>query len=186
MPCREFLIKTGSGSRRAFEVDDVGWLWMASANRDHVPDVSYPFEGEARYAIPPQGLNNLGNPIYSWTGAVKVMDAATGRSALSRPLPKTSNGRWRVDRTTRMVYALAWSNRAGLSQDGGAWMGGNVLFGFRHSDGQTPSSLGLPKWCVALPKQSVGMVPIWAVPVAGSSGLIQAAERWAIIQRMVC
>jgi hypothetical protein len=33
--------------RRAFEVDDAGWLWMASANRNRIPDASYPFEGEA-------------------------------------------------------------------------------------------------------------------------------------------
>ena len=146
--------------RRAFEVDDAGWLWMASANRDHVPNVSYPFEGEALYAIPPQGLNNLGNPIYSWTGAVKVMDAATGRNALS--LAAAQQFEWKMAGRSDdgMVYALAWSNRAGLSQDGGAWMGGNVLFGFRHPDGETPSSLGSPQWCVGLPKQSVGMVPI--------------------------
>ena len=56
-----------------------GWLPQIGIT---FPDVSYPFEGEALYAIPPQGVNNLGNPIYHWSGAVKVMDGDTGRNAL--------------------------------------------------------------------------------------------------------
>jgi PA14 domain/Divergent InlB B-repeat domain len=146
--------------RRAFEVDDAGWVWMASANRDHIPDVSYSFEGEALYAIPPQGLNNLGNPIYSWSGAVKVMDADTGRNALG--LASGEGFEWKMTGRAPdgMVYALASSSKAGLPQDGGWWMGGNVLFGFQQPNLLAPAPLGAPKWRVALPKKSVGMVPI--------------------------
>ena len=146
--------------RRAFEIDHAGWLWMASANRNHLPNASDPWEGEAMYAIPSRGLNNLGNPIYSWRDAVKVMDADTGRNALN--LAGTENFEWKmVGRSDDgMVYALAWSNRTGLPQNGGLWMGGNVLFGFLQAGGSTPTSLGQPKWRVVLPKQSVGMVPI--------------------------
>jgi hypothetical protein len=154
--------------RRAFEVDDAGWLWMASANRDHIPDASYPFEGEALYAIPPQGLNNLGNPIYSWSGALKVMDADTGRDALS--LVNGEGFEWKMAGRAPdgMVYALAWSSKAGLPQDSRAWMGGNVLFGFQQSNLLVPAPLGTPKWRVALPKKSVGMVPI----PGGSGGVL--------------
>ncbi len=146
--------------RRAFEVDDAGWLWMTSANRNHVPEASYPWEGEAIYAIPNRGLNNIGNPIYSWTDAVKVADANTGRNALH--LAGTENFEWKMAGKSDdgMVYALAWSNKTGLPQDGATWMGGNVLFGFLQPNGPAPTSLGEPKWRVVLPKQSVGMVPI--------------------------
>ena len=84
---------------------------MASANRNHLPNASDPWEGEAMYAIPSQGLNNLGNPIYSWRDAVKVMDADTGRNALN--LAGTENFEWKmVGRSDDgMVYALAWSNK---------------------------------------------------------------------------
>ena len=69
--------------RRAFEVDHAGWVWMASSNRNHLPNVNDPWEGEAIYAIRSQGLNNLGNPVYSWRDAVRVADADTGRNALN-------------------------------------------------------------------------------------------------------
>jgi hypothetical protein len=52
------------------------------------------------------------------------------------------------------------TSKAGFPQDGGAWMGGNVLFGFQQSDLLSPAWLGAPKWRVTLPKKSVGMVPI--------------------------
>jgi hypothetical protein len=147
--------------RRAFEVDDAGWLWMASANRDHIPNASYPFEGEALYAIPPQGsLNNLGNPVYSWSSAVKVVDGVTGRNA--RSLTSGEAFEWKMTGRSDdgMVYALAWTNKAGLPQNDAAWMGGNVLFGFQQSNLQTPAWLGAPKWRIILPKKSVGMIPI--------------------------
>ena len=146
--------------RRAFEVDDAGWLWMASANRDHIPDASYPFEDEPLYAIPPQGVNNLGNPVYHWSGAVKVMDRDTGRNALG--LASGEAFEWKMTGRSNdgMVYALASTSKAGFPQNGGAWMGGNVLFGFQQSNLLSPAWLGAPKWRVVLPKMSVGMVPI--------------------------
>lgn len=158
--------------RRSFEVDHAGWLWMTSSNRNHLPNASDPWEAEAIYAIRSQGLNNLGNPIYSWRDAVKVADADTGRNALN--LAGTENFEWKmVGRSDDgMVYALAWSNKAGIPQDGGLWMGGNVLFGFLPPNGSTPTSLGQPKWRVVLPKQSVGMVPIPGGPPGVTGGVL--------------
>ena len=155
-----FPIPTGSGSGGRLK-------WMMPAGFGWLPpieitfaDVSYPFEREALYAIPPRGLNNLGNPIYSWSGAVKVMDAETGWKALG--LPSDEGFEWKMTGRSDdgMVYALAWSSKAGLPQDNALWMGGNVLFGFQQSNLLTPAPLGAPKWRIALPKKSVGMVPI--------------------------
>ena len=41
-----------------------------------------------------------------------------------------------------MVYGLGWSDELGLPQDEGAWMGGNVLFGFQQSNPSTSESPG--------------------------------------------
>ena len=98
--------------RRAFEVDHAGWLWMASANRNRIPEASYPFEGEALYAIAPQGLNALGNPIYTWSDAVKVMDADTGRNALALAGEEAFEWKMAGRSDEGMVYALAWSEQS--------------------------------------------------------------------------
>ncbi len=146
--------------RRAVEVDDAGWVWMTSANRNHIPKADDPFEAEALYAIAPRELNVLGYPVYRWSDAVRVADDAAGRAALG--LTAAERLEWKsVGRSDDgMVYALAWSNKAGLPQDDSAWMGGNVLFGFGPFTGTAPTVLGAPKWRVTLPKRSVGMVPI--------------------------
>ena len=70
-----------------------------------------------------------------------------------------------------MVYGLAWSDKQGLPQDGLAWMGGNVLFGFQQSNPATLSFLGTPNFCVPLPKTSVGMRPIPGGPGGALVGI---------------
>ena len=99
--------------RRSFEVDHAGWLWMTSSNRNHLPNASDPWEAEAIYAIRSQGLNNLGNPIYSWRDAVKVADADTGRMLSTSPAPRTSSGRWLADQT--MAWFTRWLGRTRLA-----------------------------------------------------------------------
>lgn len=143
--------------RNAFEVDDLGWIWFASNNRDHIPAASYPFEGKAIYTIPLQGLNSQGNPIYSWSDAVKVMDETTGVNAMGgasceyKMVGRSHDG---------LVYALAHSNKSGLPQDGAVWMAGNVLLAFQETTPTFPAMMGAPKWYVPLPRAAVGMVPI--------------------------
>ena len=172
--------------RRAFEVDDAGWLWMASANRDHIPDVSYPFEGEALYAIPPQGVNNLGNPIYHWSGAVKVMDGDTGRNALGLASGEAFEWKMTGRSDDGMVYALASTSKAGFPQDGGAWMGGNVLFCFQQSNLLISYLVGSAEVAGCSPETVVsGWFRFPAVRVVCSWALTRAAGQWAITPRRV-
>ncbi|HET9523660.1 MAG TPA: FlgD immunoglobulin-like domain containing protein [Terrimicrobiaceae bacterium] len=163
-------------------VDDAGWVWVASAARIFPPG---PFEGEAIYAIAPEGLNSLGNPIYRWTDAKKVMDEATGRSTLG--LAGEQFNWMMVNRSPNdgMVYALVYAAKAGFPSRGGSWMGGNVLFAF---DGQTSSSpawLPAPKWHVVLPTASVGMAPIPGGPggvfVGANTDDTTGADRGGVI-----
>lgn len=137
-------------------VDDEGWVWLASYARLLPPDA---YEAKAIYAIPPQGLNARGNPVYRWAGAVKVMDEATGRNALG-----ITGGEFNwmmVNRSNDgMVYSLAYTDNGAYPQDGARWMGGNVLFAFEGQTGNSPQPLGAPKWHVVLPERSVGMTPI--------------------------
>ena len=146
---------------------------------------SGPFEGEAIYAVAPQGLNSLGNPIYRWTDAKKVMDEATGRSALS--LAGEQFNWMMVNRSPNdgMVYALVYAAKAGFPSRGDSWMGGNVLFAF---DGQTSSSPGwlpAPKWHVVLPTAAVGLTPIPGGPrgvfVGANTDDTTGADRGGVI-----
>ena len=139
----------------AFEVDDTGWIWFASTARDHIPDPNFAYEGQALYATPPQS-NSFGNTVYSWRSAVKVMDEITGVNALGGA---SCEYKMANRDNSGMVYALATSNRPGLAQDGGAWMGGNVLFGFQETNTAAPAPLAL-KWYSPLPNVSVGLAPI--------------------------
>ena len=70
-----------------------------------------------------------------------------------------------------MVYGLAWSDKPGLPQDGLAWMGGNVLFGFQQSNPTSLSFIATPSFCVPLPKKSVGMRPIPGGPGGALVGI---------------
>ena len=158
---------------------------MASANRNHLPNVDDPWEGEAIYAIRSQGLNDLGNPIYSWRDAVKVADADTGRNALN--LAATENFEWKmVGRSDDgMVYALAWSNKTGLPQDGGAWMGGNVLFGFLPPNGSSPPHWVSQSGASSCPSNQLEWFRFLAAPAVCLLGLIRIGERLDITLRRV-
>jgi Chitobiase/beta-hexosaminidase C-terminal domain/PA14 domain/Divergent InlB B-repeat domain/HYDIN/CFA65/VesB-like, Ig-like domain/FlgD Ig-like domain len=150
--------------RDSYEVDDSGRVWIASNQRAYVPDTSFLWEGTALYATPVPSLNTRGNPIYRWNAAVKVTDDMSGRNALA--LTAGEGFSWKmVGQSTDasnvgMVYGLAWSDKPGLPQNGLAWMGGNVLFGFQQSNPTSLSFIATPSFCVPLPKTSVGMRPI--------------------------
>jgi Chitobiase/beta-hexosaminidase C-terminal domain/Divergent InlB B-repeat domain/FlgD Ig-like domain len=151
-------------TRDSYEVDDFGRVWIASNQRAYVPNTTFQWEGTALYATPVPTLNTRGNPIYKWNAAVKVTDDTTGRNALG--LTAGEGFSWKmVGQSTDgsnvgMVYGLAWSDKPGLPQDGLAWMGGNVLFGFPQSNPTSLSFIATPSFCVPLPKKSVGMRPI--------------------------
>lgn len=142
--------------KASMNVDDDGWIWLASYAKLLPPQ---PFEAKAIYAIPHQGLNSQGNPIYRWANAVKVMDEATGRNALG-----VTGGEFNwmmVNRSNDgMVYSLAYSDSSAYPQNGARWMGGNILFGWSGQTGSAPAPLGTPTWHVVLPERSVGMSPI--------------------------
>jgi hypothetical protein len=151
-------------TRDSYEVDDSGRVWIASNQRAYVPNTTFPWEGTALYATPAPTLNSRGNPIYNWNAAVKVTDDLTGRNALG--LTAGESFSWKMvgqsigGSNVGTVYGLAWSDKPGLPQDGLAWMGGNVLFGFEQSDPTSLSFIATPSFCVPLPKKSVGMRPI--------------------------
>ena len=150
--------------RDSYEVDDFGRVWIASNQRAYVPNTSFPWEGTALYATPVPSLNTQGNPIYGWNAAVKITDDTSGRNALG--LAASEGFSWKMAGQSTdasnlgMVYGLAWSDKPGLPQDGLAWMGGNVLFGFQQSNPISLSFVATPSFCVPLPKKSVGMRPI--------------------------
>jgi hypothetical protein len=161
--------------RDSYEVNDSGTVWIASNQRAYIPDVTFQWEGTSIYAIPMQGLNNQGNPIYRWNSALKVTDDTSGRNALD--LTGGEGFAWKmVGQSTDasnvgMVYGLAWSDKPGLPQDGLAWMGGNVLFGFQQSSPTSLSFINTPEFCVPLPKKSVGMRPIPGGPGGALVGI---------------
>lgn len=153
-------------------VDDSGWIWLASYARIIPPG---PFEAKAIYAIPPHGLNALGNPIYLWADAVKVMDEDTGRAAAGMSPGQEFNWMMVNRSDDGMVYSLAFGDRPGLPQAGARWMGGNVLFGWAaKATATSPGPLGTPKWHVTLPERSVGMTPI----PGGNGGVFVGIYPW--------
>ena len=162
-------------TRDSYEVDDSGRVWIASNQRAYVPNTTFQWEGTALYATPVPALNTRGNPIYRWNAAVKVTDDATGRNALG--LTAGEGFSWKmVGQSTDgsnvgMIYGLAWSDKSGLPQDGLAWMGGNVLFGFQQSNPTSLSFIATPSFCVPLPKKSVGMRPIPGGPGGALVGI---------------
>lgn len=159
--------------KASFGVDDSGWLWLASYARLMPPG---PFEAKAIYAIPPGGLNALGNPIYRWAHAVKVMDEETGRQAIGMEPGQEFNWQMVNRSDDGMVYSLAYAAKPELPQDGARWMGGNMLFGFEGQTGAEPEPLGAPKWQVVLPERAVGMTPIPGGPGGVFVGILPATR----------
>jgi hypothetical protein len=60
-----------------FTVDEKGWIWFAS----YVRRPLNPREESAIYAILPQGPDRLGNPIYDWNSAIRVVADEAGPAA---------------------------------------------------------------------------------------------------------
>jgi sugar lactone lactonase YvrE len=138
-------------------VDEKGWLWIASYVR-RPPD---PREESAIYAIPPKGLNKLGNPIYDWKAAIRVVTDQAGPDALG--ISKGDDFQWKLAGRSvddGMIYGLASTKKPGTPQEGGLHMGGNVLMGFQEKDIDRPEEITEPKWSIVLPLKSVGLSPI--------------------------
>ena len=138
-------------------VDEKGWIWIASAVRR--PPQSR--EESAIYTIPPQGLNELGNPIYDWGAAIRVIGDQAGPAALG--VSKSVEFFWKLvghSIEDGMIYGLADTKKSGTPQEGGLHMGGNVLMGFLERNTESPEEIAEPQWSLVLPKKTVGLAPI--------------------------
>ena len=135
-------------------VDEKGCVWLASYLHP------YPAEASAIYAIPPQGVDKEGNPVYDWNAAVRIVGDQAGPSELG--IQKGDDFQWKlVGRSgDGMVYGLANTKKSGTPQEGGMHMGGNVLMGFQQENVEDPQEIAKPKWAVVLPKKSVGLAAI--------------------------
>jgi WD40 repeat protein len=138
-----------------FTVDEKGWIWIAS----YVRRPPNPRQESTVWAIPPQGPNRLGNPVYNWDSALLVVTDQAGLNALGI----TKDFEWKlVGRSCSdgMIYGLASARKTGAPQEGGLHMGSNVLMGFHEMSSEIPGPISKPKWSVVLPKVSVGLAPI--------------------------
>jgi hypothetical protein len=139
-----------------FTVDEKGWIWLSSYGRRP----PHPGEKSAIWALPPRGLNGLGNPIYDWKSAVLVVTDQAGPSALRIPKGELQ---WKLagrSISDGMIYGLARVQKPGAPQEGGLHMGGNALLGFHERSSASPGWLSKPDWAVILPKVAVGLAPI--------------------------
>jgi hypothetical protein len=95
-------------------VDEKGWIWIAS----YIRRPPHPTESSAIYTIPPRGTNKLGNPIYDWNDAVRVVSDTAGPDALG--ISKGDNFQWKLAGRSiddGMIYGLANTKKAGAPQD---------------------------------------------------------------------
>jgi hypothetical protein len=105
---------TGCGAQC---VDDRGWLWIVSCRWQtggHRRDWGQ--DGKTIYALAPRGLDKLGNPIYDWKDAVRVVAPTVGRGALR--LDEKVDFGWKLVNASSadgMIYALANANKSGLA-----------------------------------------------------------------------
>lgn len=155
-------------------VDDRGWLWVSSYQRRLFPLEQPQFEHYSIYAIPPEGPNRQGNPIYRWESAVCVVDGRLGLQAMS--IDENVERGWKLvgHSDDGMIYALGYSKRPGTAQEGGLHMGGNTLVAFRQPDSGKVEPLTAFAWTVLLPKSSVGLSPI----SGGSGGVLVGGDPW--------
>ena len=138
-------------------VDEKGWLWIAS----YVRRPPEPRQESAIWAIPPQGPDKLGNPVYDWNSATLVVTDEAGPGALG--ISKGDDFQWKlVGRSSGdgMIYGLATTKKPGTPQEGGLHMGGNVLMGFQERNSASPDKISEPEWSVVLPKVAVGLAPV--------------------------
>ncbi len=152
-------------------VDEEGWIWIASAIRR----LSGPTEESAIYAIPPQGFNKLGNPIYDWNAPIRFVGDQVGQRALG--VPKGDFFQWKlVGRSIDdgMIYGLAYIKKPGAPQEGAMHMGGNVLVGFQEKNADSSGEISKLQWSVVLPKKTVGLSPI----AGGKGGVLIGGDPW--------
>lgn len=152
-------------------VDEKGCLWIASALR-RPPN---PNEESAIYSLAPQDPDSLGNPIYDWNAAVRVVGDQAGPSALG--LSKGDFFQWKLTgRSTEdgMIYGLADTKKPGAPREGGMHMGGNVLMGFQEKNADSSGEISKPQWAVVLPKKTVGLAPI----PGGKGGVFVGGDPW--------
>ena len=138
-------------------VDEKGWLWISSAIR--IPP--NPREESTIYAIPPKGMHEVGNPIYDWNSAIRVVSEDAGPGVVG--LSKGDDFHWKLAGRSiedGMIYGLAIAKKRTAPQDGMLHMGGNVLMGFRQQNVDTPEEITEPQWSLVLPKVAVGLAPI--------------------------
>ena len=154
-----------------FTIDEKGWIWFASFIRTP-PN---PREESALYTILPQGPDKLGNPIYDWNSAIRVVTDEAGPAALG--IKKTDDFQWKLAGRSSddgMIYGLGDTKKAGTPQEGELHMGGNALLGFQEKNGENPEEISTPKWMIVLPKKSVGLAPI----PGGSGGVFIGGDPW--------
>ena len=152
-------------------IDDKGWLWVSS----FVRTPPNPRQESTVWAIAPEGPDKAGNPIYKWNSAKIVVTDAAGPGALG--IAKGDDFQWKLAGRSiedGMIYGLGHTRKLGTPQEGGLHMGGNVLMGFQVKNAENPEQISEAKWCVVLPKKTVGMSPIQG----GSGGVLVGGDPW--------
>ena len=152
-------------------VDEKGWIWISSAVRKPPS----PREESTIYAIPPKGTDEMGNPIYSWNNAARVVSEDAGPRAIG--LSKGDDFHWKLaGRSIQdgMIYGLANAKKPGAPQEDKLHMGGNVLMGFRQQNVDGLEEITQPQWSVVLPKKTVGLA---AIP-GGNGGVFIGGDPW--------
>jgi hypothetical protein len=155
-------------------VDDKGWLWVASYQRQLLPLEKPEFEHYAIYAIPPGGPDKHGNPVYTWESAIRVVDGDTGMKTMS--IGSDVERGWKLvgHSDDGMIYALGFSKKPGTPQEGGLHMGGNTLVAFRLADPEKVEPIYDYAWTAVLPKAAVGLSAI----SGGHGGVLVGGDPW--------
>jgi DNA-binding beta-propeller fold protein YncE len=152
-------------------VDEKGWLWISSLVRKPPS----PREESTIYTIPPKGTDEMGNPIYDWNNAIRVVSENAGPRAVG--LSKGDDFHWKLaGRSVQdgMIYGLANAKKPDAPQEEKLHMGGNVLMGFRQQNVDDPEEITEPQWSVVLPKKTVGLAPI----PGGNGGVFIGGDPW--------
>ena len=102
---------------RPITIDADKNLWITSADRGgNTP------EQNSIWMVPMAGTNRLGNPIYEWKNVRRVISQESLFWPMSMKMAQHGGD--------GMTYVYGHTRRKGTPQNGGAWMGGNVLAGF--------------------------------------------------------
>ena len=89
-----------------------------------------------------KGQTSLGNPVYDWNSAIRVVSDQAGPGALGISKGDDSSGSWSgVPSSDGMIYGLANTKKPGAPQEGGMHMGGNVLMGFQERNAESPDEI---------------------------------------------